>query len=123
MRQKRHIAALSVLAFFLAWQTGSVLHLLFTPHAVCEHGKIVDSDAESGEPKSDSHDEEDADHENCLFLTFMTSARTMVSDYESFEVVADVLENEISVPLSKVAVLCGEELFYLSPSNSPPAIS
>ncbi len=123
MRKRRQTATLALLAFFCVWQTSTVLHLLIIPHTVCEHGKIVDADLGSGEQESDSHDDEDSDHEDCFLLTFLTTAQTLVNDDTSIETVADAIQDELSTPYDTIALLDGEDLFYLSPSNSPPAIS
>ncbi|MCP4676302.1 MAG: hypothetical protein GY854_12480 [Deltaproteobacteria bacterium] len=123
MRNKRQTATLALLAFFCVWQTSTVLHFLITPHEVCEHGKVVDGEVEGEDHESDSHDDEDSDHEDCFFLTFLTSPRTLASDDASIETVADAVQDELTIPYNAIVLLHGEEVYSLSPSNSPPAIS
>ena len=119
MKQKKQLVLL-LLTIFVAWHTETVVHLLVVPHMVCEHGKIVDADPESGRPLHAPRDEDNPDHEGCRFLLLLTSAEAQVSNDPPLETTFDVRVNKNIIVLTDTAVLQGEDLFRLSPSNSPP---
>ncbi|MCP4675104.1 MAG: hypothetical protein GY854_06285 [Deltaproteobacteria bacterium] len=120
MRQKKQLVPLLLMAFFIAWQTDTVFHLLLVPHMVCEHGKIVDADPDSGRPLHDPQNEDNPNHAGCRFLSLLTSAETRVSNDLPLNAVFSVHENKTFIVYNDIAALHGEELFRLSPSNSPP---
>ncbi len=120
MRQKKQVVPLLLLAFFFTWQTDIVLHLLLTPHTVCEHGKIVDADPESGRPVHDPQDENNPNHKGCRVLALLTSAEIRASDAPLSSAVIGALENKIYIYRNESEAVQREELFRLSPSNSPP---
>ena len=122
-RRNRQAATALLLGIWCIWHISTVVHLLVTPHMVCEHGKIVAADMEKEASGSNSHNEDNSDHEDCLFLTFLTSARTLVSEDKPIEAVEDAFQNEVSIPYDAIVNLHGEEIFHLAPSNSPPTVS
>ena len=120
MRQKKRIMPLMLLALFLAWQTHTVLHLVLTPHVVCEHGKVVDVDPHSEQPHHDPENKDDDNHEGCRVLALLTSAKTCPNQDSSSIVVIKSFENSPYVIFGEIVISYGEDLYFLSPSNSPP---
>ncbi len=123
MRRKKQLVPLLLLAFFIVWQTDTVFHLVLVPHMVCKHGKIVDADPEPGHPLHDPHEEDNPNHEDCRILTLLTSAETRTRDYPQLSAVLGTFENKTYVSIIDIEVLRGEDLFRISPSNSPPHAS
>jgi hypothetical protein len=120
MMKKKQQVSLMLLACFLAWQTNTVFHLLFTPHVVCKHGKIVDADPESGRPLNESKNKGNPNHEGCRFISLMTSAKTRLGNDLPLCAASGALENTTLVFQREIEVPLGERLFRISPSNSPP---
>ena len=120
LRQKKKIVPMLLLALFFAWQIDALLHLLLTPHTVCEHGKIVDADPKSGHPRRDSQNKDNPNHKGCRVLMLLTSAQTQVSNDAPPGTLVDAHENKTFIIQNGPVFLHAEELFQLSPSNSPP---
>ncbi len=123
MRLKKQTATLLLLALFAAWQVDAVVHLLLTPHVICEHGKVVDAHSESDQPHHDSHDEGDDNHKGCAYLALMTVAETWVGPGAPIIVEKEAREIKTVIPYREFVMRHGPELFRLSPSNSPPSHS
>ena len=123
MRLNRQITPSLLLAFFFSWQIETLLHLLLVPHTVCEHGKVVDADPESGDPLHHPGDEDNPNHKGCRVLALLTSAETRTGEEPPLNALFAAFENELCLFDTNIEILHGEELFRLSPSNSPPSIS
>jgi hypothetical protein len=123
IKQKTTKLTLPLLALFLFWQTELVLHLSLIPHTICEHGKIVDADPVSGLPQHEKGDKNNPNHESCRFLAMLTSAKTRTTDYSNLSKVVGTPQSKAFVYFNDITIYYKEELFRLSPSNSPPNFS
>jgi hypothetical protein len=119
--RRNRIASRVMLVAFALWQCGAVAHLVLDTHVILPDGSVADLDHRTGEPIRESQGGTPGDN-GCPVLNQLTTANTMASQ----DAVAIVV-NHVSQPLADVdrnAVVAGEEdLFRLSPSNSPPAPS
>jgi hypothetical protein len=107
-----------MLAVFVVWQVGAVLHLVLDTHCVLPDGRIADIDPETGEPIPEGNGPGSSN--GCPVLDKLTSATTMVEPGASSVLLLDVA---LPTPQQEPAAptVCSRELFRLSPSNSPPA--
>ena len=122
MRTKKKVAALFLLTLFISWQVEAVFHFFLIPHVVCEHGKVVHH-RHSDEHDRDSEDEDNPNHECCRFLALLTSAETQTSEDQSPSKVFLALEDKSHFFYNKIEIFYVDELFRLSPSNSPPDLT
>lgn len=122
MGMKKQYIPLLLLTLFVLWQVDSLVHLLVIPHAVCEHGKVVDS--ESGSEHSEhNHGKKRSNHRGCGVLSALTSAETRVSDPPCPISMARVVKTDAAFVFVKPIPWRKGEIFEMSPSHSPPSFS
>ncbi|MFO8071468.1 MAG: hypothetical protein R6V85_06295 [Polyangia bacterium] len=119
MNKKRRLAAHVMLAAFLSWQLSAVMHLLLVTHVIQPDGSVADIDPETGESVPEQGGPNPLD-DGCPYLYQITVSSALSSESVSAVVSIAVVEH---VPLSREArrVDPGEEIYRLSPSNSPPS--
>ncbi|MDJ0766380.1 MAG: hypothetical protein QNJ97_25625 [Myxococcota bacterium] len=122
MRQKKKIVSLLLLALCFTCQVDTVLHLFLTPHAICKHGKIVEADTETGQPTHDPEDTDNPNHKGSQVLARLTSVETFVHDDLVLHAIDRPLETRAMVSDGAAALLCGSDIYRLSPCNSPPSL-
>lgn len=118
MERKRRLAAHVMLAAFLSWQLSAVMHLLLATHVIQPDGSVADIDPESGEPVPERGGPNPLD-DGCPYLYQITVSSALTSESVSAVSAVAVVE-PVPLPREVDRVDRGDEIYRLSPSNSPP---
>lgn len=119
--RRNRIAGSVMLAAFVLWQCGAMLHLVFDTHVILPDGCVADLDHRTGEPIRESSGDDPTDN-GCPILIQLTAVSAMASQ----DVVAVVLEDvqeQLVEPKKEIHVVTEDELFLIAPSHSPPTHS
>ena len=121
LHRNRAISGYFMLGAFLVWQLLAMGHLLFSVHAIGPDGKICEVDPGSGERIPEDWGPKPLDGE-CPVLAQITSTNTKTSINFIF-LVEDLVLNPVPLRTADENHITGEEIFMISPSNSPPHLS
>lgn len=119
MLRKRTRCSVALFFLFVLSQTGALIHSLGAHHQINAHGQIVDvhGDQESHHRPSDSS--HDSHQEECKFIAAITNGKKLNSTVESPVFVQQLLT--ISHHWNNYQhTIRTEDIYRLSPSNSPP---
>ena len=108
-----------MLAVFVVWQVGAILHLVLDTHCVLPDGRIADIDPETGEPIPEGNGPGSSG--GCPVLDKLTTADAQLSDDPATGAI-ELAALELPYADEQAACSCGRERYRLSPSNSPPAL-
>jgi hypothetical protein len=113
------VASHVMLAAFVLWQVGAMLHLVLDTHVIMEDGAVADLDRRTGEPIRESEGRSPSDN-GCPILNQLTTANTMASQ-DVITAAIDRTADVLAEARREEFLLNQSDLFQLSPSNSPPA--
>jgi len=118
MKSRARTAAWTMLTAYAVWQVGALLHLVLSVHVVLPDGSIGEIDPASGEPVP----ERDADpfDDGCPVMSQLTAASAEATDTGPI-VVSQTEAIAEEVPAEEAPQFVREEIYLVSPSNSPPA--
>jgi hypothetical protein len=118
MVRYRKSASALVVGIYLLWQLAAICHICLIPHELGFSGAYVHVPVDSHTRSLSGEDTESAE---CLFLVALTSARTEAEWNVDAFVGAAPLESSL-VPAGTDTALNKQEIFRLSPANSPPPV-
>jgi len=110
-----------MLAAFVLWQCGAMLHLVLDTHVILADGSVADLDRRTGEPIRESSGADPTDN-GCPILNQLTTASAVTSQDVVAIVFEHVLEQRVEAK-TDTHVVADDDLFLIAPSNSPPAHS
>lgn len=115
---RRASVAQLMLAIFSTGIVAAVLHLTFVTHVFLEDGTIAELDPLTGDPIPENQNGNPLD-EGCPYLSELTIANTLVSHDVVAIMVVQVVDHMAPQGFTRDA-FTPDDVYLLSPSNSPP---
>jgi len=123
MHRFRHATALSLLAIFLAWQVGVIVHLSSSSHEIGRDGRAVAASSDTrGDRDGDRKGNGGSHDRTCPFLESITFPGSLASSFALPEISNVCVESLPRCPATSTA-LTGRKIYDISPSHSPPIAS
>jgi hypothetical protein len=109
------------IGLFALWQMGSFVHFTTVRHSIGPNGKVYDT--ESRNKNSDQkHNNSHSKQRDCNFLANFIFSDSIINANTKIELNNFDAVNK-NLIFFKTLILCKSDVYFLSPSNSPPYLS